>query len=474
MGVIELNDGLSPRAIASLAANAEAEAKRRAASFRWNPSAATATPPARGTPMRHGGAPLRVLVADDEGSAFQWIDDPRAELFGPADPRAAQPDIVVLTRIDRLNFDRSAASVPEEVWRRLASGGAKLVLDASSEGNAQTPKRTAAVHGFLESRGVAVGDAAYITQDRGYADAYAARCAELGLDARRMQVWVHDRHIRSTFARYFGDGGAAFHQRLELYAATKDRRPRRFISLNHTLRPTKAMFLLRLLGDGMWDKGYISLGPADDRLRRLDPEPRRRLKRLRKDLPGFDDLIDELAPLLERLEALPPNVVGAADWRATPRAEQLKAPPFPEYQESWFTVVAETEMTDRLHRITEKPFKPLLNFHPMILLASRGSLGLVRGYGFETFPGFFDESYDDEPKLRRRFDLVYDQVARLCAADEAELARRNEAAAEAVVFNAYWGMVELPRLFRSHIDAALVDRLVQFARTEPAVMDATR
>ena len=39
------------------------------------------------------------------------------------------------------------------------------------------------------------------------------------------------------------------------------------------------------------------------------------------------------------------------------------------------------------------------------------------------------------------------------------------------MFNAYWGLIELPRLFRSHIDAALVDRLTQFAGAGRTVVD---
>ena len=467
LGVSELNDGLPPRALGRLVAQAETEARRRAASFQWDPfGAAGATPPARRPPADHGRAPLRVLIADDEGSSFRKLTDPRVEMIGPADPRAAEPDVVVLTRIDRLKFEQSAANVPQAAWERISAGAARLVLDASSEGNALSGRRTSAVHGFLDSRRVPPMHAAYVTQDRGYPAAYDDHCAGLGLDGPgRMQVWVHDRHVRSAFAPYHRDGETAFHERLALYAARKDHRARRFISLNHTLRPTKAMFLLSLLRDGLWDRGYISLGPRGDRLQRDGLDARRHAKRLRKALPGFDDLIETLTPLMDRLDALAPTVVGGptADWSQTPRAEQLKAPPFPEYQESWFTVVTETEMSDRLHRITEKPFKPLLNFHPMICLASRGALGLVRAYGFETFGGFFDEAYDDEPKLRRRFDLVYEQVERFCAADEDELARRNGAVAEAAVFNAYWGMVELPRLFRSRIDAALVDQMLRLA-----------
>ena len=451
-----------------LANRAEEEARRRAEGFRWDPFAgeAPAGGDAREDAARRPRAPLRVLLSDGGSSPFQVIADPRVEMVRPPDPRAAEPDIVVLARIDLLDFAASAANVPHTAWDRLASGAAKLVLDASSEGHVHHPERTAAMHGFLRAKGVALTDTAYVTQDRGYLEPYRDHCADLGLGDERMQVWVHDRHIRSIFVPYdSGEGEIAFYRRLRLYALAEAQRARRFISLNRTVRAGKAMFLLSLLRDGLWDKGFISLGPPDELLQRRGVDPAVYDWRLRRELPGFDDLIDELSPLMDRLEALAPIVVGApeADWSNTSRKAQLGATPFPEYQQSWFTVVTETDMTDRLHRITEKPFKPLLNFHPLVFLASQGALRLLRAYGFETFSGFFDEAYDDEPDPRRRFDMVYEQVRRLCAADEDELARRNDAAAEAVVFNAHWGLLKLPELFRTRIDAALVDQLLRLA-----------
>ncbi len=126
-------------------------------------------------------------------------------------------------------------------------------------------------------------------------------------------------------------------------------------------------------------------------------------------------------------------------------------------------MVTETDFSDRLHRITEKPFKPLLCLHPFIVLGSRGSLRLIRDYGFKTFPSLFDEGYDEERDPLARFEAVYEQVGRLCRMDEAELARASDDAAEAMVFNAWWGLAELPALFRERIDAVLVDRLIGLA-----------
>lgn len=49
--------------------------------------------------------------------------------------------------------------------------------------------------------------------------------------------------------------------------------------------------------------------------------------------------------------------------------------------------------TPKIH-LTEKVFKPMVMSQPFFLLAGPGSLKYLRDYGFQTFDGFWDESYD--------------------------------------------------------------------------------
>jgi hypothetical protein len=121
-------------------------------------------------------------------------------------------------------------------------------------------------------------------------------------------------------------------------------------------------------------------------------------------------------------------------------------------------------MLDHFSRATEKSFKPMLNFHPAILLANPGALAFVRGLGFQTFRALFDEAYDDEPDPRRRFDLVYRQLQRLCTADEGELSAAEAALDETLVFNARWGLVRMPEIWRTRTDRDLADALLALAR----------
>jgi hypothetical protein len=131
-----------------------------------------------------------------------------------------------------------------------------------------------------------------------------------------------------------------------------------------------------------------------------------------------------------------------------------------EYTESWFSVVTETEMRPRPSRITEKVLKPLVNFHPMILFGNPGSLRMVRDYGFVTFENVIDESYDDEPDPRRRFDKAYLELERLCTLDERALLRMEAEIEDRLRFNAHWGLTRLPADIRRDRDAALVDSIL--------------
>jgi hypothetical protein len=194
-----------------------------------------------------------------------------------------------------------------------------------------------------------------------------------------------------------------------------------------------------------------------------DPEARAAFEAELTAFEGFGDLAAEVLPLLDALIAHGPSTLGIDGPVAYGNVQKERIRPISLEQSlrSWFTVVTETDFIDRMIRITEKPLKPLLDFHPFVMLGSPGCLRLIRAYGFRTFPGIFDERFDDEPDPRTRFEMVSAEVERLCRMPEAELARRVGDAAEDLVFNAWWGMAELPRLFRSRIDAPLVDRLIE-------------
>jgi hypothetical protein len=69
---------------------------------------------------------------------------------------------------------------------------------------------------------------------------------------------------------------------------------------------------------------------------------------------------------------------------------------FAEAQDSLVYVPTETVYFGRRTHITEKTFKAIALEMPFVLVAPAGSLEYMREYGFQTFAGILDESYDEE------------------------------------------------------------------------------
>jgi hypothetical protein len=58
--------------------------------------------------------------------------------------------------------------------------------------------------------------------------------------------------------------------------------------------------------------------------------------------------------------------------------------------------------------MTEKSLKPLIHFHPFVIVGRPGTLECLRSMGFKTFSDYWDESYDDTVNNTERFKKIYD------------------------------------------------------------------
>ena len=82
------------------------------------------------------------------------------------------------------------------------------------------------------------------------------------------------------------------------------------------------------------------------------------------------------------------------------------------YQESWFSIVAES-VVKHSDFYTEKTAKALLGRRIFITFGSQHSLKVLRDNGFKTFGSWIDESYDEEPDDELRWNRAFEQVIRL-------------------------------------------------------------
>ena len=77
-----------------------------------------------------------------------------------------------------------------------------------------------------------------------------------------------------------------------------------------------------------------------------------------------------------------------------------------DYANTRFEVVLETLFDDERIQLTEKILRPIACGHPFILASTAGCLKYLHGYGFKTFNGIIDESYDTESNPARRLELI--------------------------------------------------------------------
>lgn len=79
---------------------------------------------------------------------------------------------------------------------------------------------------------------------------------------------------------------------------------------------------------------------------------------------------------------------------------------YAEAQDSLVYVPTETVYFGQRLHITEKTFKAIALEMPFVLVAPAHSLEYMRSYGFKTFAGIFDESYDEETDDIKRIERV--------------------------------------------------------------------
>ena len=82
------------------------------------------------------------------------------------------------------------------------------------------------------------------------------------------------------------------------------------------------------------------------------------------------------------------------------------------YETSYFSLVNETifyeDDSNQLMNmfITEKTYKPLMNYHPFMVVGLPYTLRYLRQQGFQTFPEMFDEFYDTFKEPKHRFKYI--------------------------------------------------------------------
>ena len=94
------------------------------------------------------------------------------------------------------------------------------------------------------------------------------------------------------------------------------------------------------------------------------------------------------------------------------------------YNQTAYSVVAETCFHDNFAFFTEKTSKPIIARRLFVMFAGRGYLANLRKLGFQTFGDIIDESYDDESDALIRWRQAWRQMIWLSQQPQKEILER--------------------------------------------------
>ena len=180
---------------------------------------------------------------------------------------------------------------------------------------------------------------------------------------------------------------------------------RPFISLNHLVshkRSYRMSLLARFVRDDIVDRGVVSFhGDWKDCLEEIQ-DPHCEASEFDRDLIHENLIAAKIQPLVAdnaTIDATYSARFGVHEYRMR--------------QQGLLHVVNETVFYDAKLYLTEKIFQPIVHQRPFVLVGAPENLAYLRGYGFETFGQWLDESYDQETDNTRRLDKIAAEVRRI-------------------------------------------------------------
>ena len=114
------------------------------------------------------------------------------------------------------------------------------------------------------------------------------------------------------------------------------------------------------------------------------------------------------------------QTIGTADWAdyCGQRVHLSQIIPIKTFNETAYSIIAETDFDNTLSCFTEKTAKPMIARRLFIAFTGYKFLHNLRALGFQTFDGIIDESYDLEIDDNKRYTMAFEQVKYLCTQEQ--------------------------------------------------------
>ena len=117
------------------------------------------------------------------------------------------------------------------------------------------------------------------------------------------------------------------------------------------------------------------------------------------------------------------KIVGTADWvdYCGVRTGLSRVIPIQVFNDTAYSVIAETDHDNTLSFFSEKTAKPLIARRLFVAFSGYKFLHNLRTQGFKTFTDVVDESYDLIVDDTDRYTAAFEQVKRLCTLDQQQV-----------------------------------------------------
>lgn len=190
-----------------------------------------------------------------------------------------------------------------------------------------------------------------------------------------------------------------------------------FLSFNRIHKPHRMYFINRLEQLNLLDKNLISCAKIIDNEDYIN-----HFNWIKNDLQKYEKSydphklinIEEQLEIAKKIQSKLPLVLDVEDFQNNGCFENdtfWSSLPF--YQNSFMSVITESNATGPGCYISEAIFRPLIFMHPFLVIAHSRSLMVLREWGFDVFDDIFDNSYDLEPDMFKRTEMVIKEIQRV-------------------------------------------------------------
>ena len=312
---------------------------------------------------------------------------------------------------DVLSSKQLFQGIPDTIINELVNGNAHLII--SFEQESYTTRFLDLFYALYRNNPIVpMNKLIHITVAYNIHEIYEQYCIEHAIpENEKLTIW---------FSTYSLLGPIRHHARF--YIPSPAVKVKKFINFNRVPRSHRLCFTSMLAEYNLLDQGYISLGISDSKMLQT---PENILRYAKRNFPRIykwkvtGDAYKCFLSGTEKLVTKLPLTIDTDNFEYRP-SFGYNGDLMEFYNKSYFSIVSNTHffsVDEKAITLNEKEYKTILAKHPFILIASPGTLALLKTLGFKTFDKWFDESYDNETNDEVRMLKLINEVDRLCKLD---------------------------------------------------------